>query len=285
MIAEQERVAVIGCGSLGSALVRALLETTSFRLTIVESDRGRREAAQALLAAFELSHHTSITCAEIGSEVVGADLIVLAVKPQDMEAACVALKPYVREGAAVLSLLAGVRIQTLKAQLGEHVPVVRAMPNLAAQVGASATAVFFGEGIAGVPACATHARALVTRVIEAMGIVVELQDESLLDAVTAVAGSGPAYFFALTEHLIQAATDLGLSPEDAQKLVLQTASGSAEILRRGVRSPAEWRAAVTSPQGTTAAAFEILDGNGWGRILRDGVARACERSRELAKQR
>jgi pyrroline-5-carboxylate reductase len=118
-----------------------------------------------------------------------------------------------------------------------------------------------------------------------MGALVEVQDEALLDAVTAVAGSGPAYFFALTEYLIHAAIDLGISPDDARKLVLQTAFGAAEVLRRDQRTPEEWRAAVTSPHGTTAAAFEVLDGNGWGRIFREGVARACERARELAKQR
>jgi pyrroline-5-carboxylate reductase len=208
-----------------------------------------------------------------------ADLVVLAVKPQDMAAAAQSIAAELAaRRRIVVSIAAGIRIANLLQWLGHGVPVVRTMPNRPALVGAGITAACAGPGVG-------HAdRAAVERVLSTAGPLVWLEDESLMDVVTAVSGSGPAYFFLLVEALEDAGASLGLPRDVARQLAAHTALGSGRMVTESPDSPARLREQVTSKGGTTAAALAVLEGAGVRDIFAEAIAAATRRSAELADQ-
>ncbi len=201
-----------------------------------------------------------------------ADAAVVAVKPNDVPEACAALSG-VGVG-RVLSIAAGVTTKTLEAALPGGVAVVRAMPNTPALVGAGAAA------IAGGSAASAADLDWAESILSAVGVVVRVE-ESLLDAVTGVSGSGPAYVFLFAEALIEAGERAGLPHDISAALAVQTLVGASQLLAQSADSPADLRAAVTSPGGTTAAALRVLESAGWTHELVEAVEAATARSREL----
>lgn len=209
----------------------------------------------------------------------GAELVVLAVKPQDMATAARSLATVlVNSRLVVLSIAAGIRLANLAGWLGSRVPVVRAMPNRPALIGAGITAACAG------PTVSETERARAEWVLAAAGPVVWLDDESQMDAVTAVSGSGPAYFFLLMEALEDAGTALGLPRETARRLAVQTALGAARMAAEGTDPPGLLREQVTSKGGTTAAALAVLESADLRGIFARAIAAAARRSSELADQ-
>lgn len=201
---------------------------------------------------------------------VAAEGALIAVKPADVESACAGL-----ESSRVLSIAAGVTIANLESWLDPGVAVVRAMPNTPAQVGAGAAAI--AAGSAATAADLDWAEGI----LSAVGIVVRVP-EDLLDAVTGLSGSGPAYLFLVTEALIRAGVAAGLPDDVSHKLAIQTVVGSARLLDQPGSDPAALRAAVITPGGTTEAGLEVLNERGLEDAFRDAVAAATRRSRELA---
>lgn len=204
-------------------------------------------------------------------------VIVLAVKPQTMNAVLPQLKAHVGPDTVVLSIAAGRTISGIAAQLGADVAIVRSMPNTPAAIGRGITV-----------ACANAA---VTReqadrcslLLEAVGEVAWVDDEGLLDPVTAVSGSGPAYVFLLTECLAEAGVRAGLAPELAARLARATVAGAGELMHRSALDPTTLRHNVTSPGGTTAAALDVLMApGGLADLMARAVAAAARRSRELS---
>jgi pyrroline-5-carboxylate reductase len=171
---------------------------------------------------------------------------------------------------------AGVRIEAIRKNLGGFDRIVRAMPNRPALIGKGITALFAAETVD------ATARAAVEQVLKAVGSVVWVEREEQMDAVTAVSGSGPAYFFLLIELLEESARELGLSPQIARDLAIQTAYGAGCMAQQSDSDPAQLRIAVTSPGGTTAAALAVLENADLRGIVRRAVAAACRRSSELA---
>ncbi len=203
-------------------------------------------------------------------------IAVIAVKPQILQSALGDLKAHLRPDTTVLSIAAGTRIATLKLLLGAMQPIVRAMPNLPAAVGEGITVACAGGTVS------ASARALCTMLLEAVGEVAWIAEEELLDAVTAVSGSGPAYVFLLAECLAAAGAAQGLAPDLAQRLARRTVVGAGALLGASAESPSELRAGVTSPGGTTEAALKILMGkNGLADLLKEAVAAATARARVL----
>jgi pyrroline-5-carboxylate reductase len=202
--------------------------------------------------------------------------IVLATKPQDAANAIAPLVPIVGPSTLVVSIMAGRTLQFLGGALTGAGALVRAMPNTPAAIGRGITVA--------VPRGADPAqRQLAQRLLSATGAVEWIDDESLMDAVTAVSGSGPAYVFLLAEALAQAGAAAGLPAALAQKLARETIAGSGELLHRSMLDAAALRANVTSPGGTTAAALDVLMGaNGIAPLMRNAVAAAAARSRQLA---
>jgi pyrroline-5-carboxylate reductase len=206
------------------------------------------------------------------------DVLVLAVKPQIMAEVLRDVAPLAGPHTAVLSIAAGRTVASIAKHFAEGAAIVRAMPNLPAEVGRGITAAYAN------PHVSAPQRELCEKLLRAAGQVVWVEDESLIDAVTAVSGSGPAYVFYLVECLAAAGRDAGLPPGLAEQLARATVEGAGELLHRSLLAPARLRENVTSPGGTTAAGLSVLmRENGLQDLLRDTVAAAARRSRELSE--
>lgn len=263
-------IGVIGCGNMGSALIGGMLNRRFIapgRLTAWDPDAGR-------LRRVRRAFH--IDSARSNREVARANLILLAVKPQQVEEVLRRIAPHLSHRPLLVSIAAGISTRFIERRIKDSVPVVRVMPNTPALVGSGVSAVAKGRF-----ALARDLR-LIKRIFSCVGEVVEVP-ERWMDAVTAVSGSGPAYFFYLMEELIQAGVGLGLPPKAAAALVLATAVGAAKLAVSSGESPALLRARVTSKGGTTEAAFRVFARGKLGKVLRAGVRAACARSRELGR--
>jgi pyrroline-5-carboxylate reductase len=258
-------IAIVGCGNMGMTYARAFHRygrCPSEDLYLID-----KRGAEAIRHAPEGYGQHRLGP---GPELQRCGLVVVAVKPQDFEALAPALKPHVRADAVVLSVMAGIPIQRLQDDLGCPT-VVRAMPNLPAQIGHGMTA-FVAD-----PSVSRDALRSVESLLETTGRVTELGDEALLDAVTAISGSGPAYFFFLVAEMIRSAQNMGLEPSTAQLLVQQTMMGAYHLLQQGGRDADAWIQAVSSKGGTTEAAFEQLRD--------ERVAEAFQKALEAARTR
>jgi pyrroline-5-carboxylate reductase len=258
---------VIGGGRMGEALVGGLLTAGGQRLDgirIVEPDAGRLTALQ-----------TAFPGVDVVDEPTPADGNVIAVKPVDVAAACRALAAH--GPSRVLSIAAGVTIAALEADLAPGSRVVRAMPNTPAVVGAGAAAISPGT------AATDDDMAWAESLLGAVGTVVRVK-EPLLDAVTGLSGSGPAYVFLVVEALIEAGVLAGLPRDVSQALSIQTVLGAATLLAQSDDGPEALRAAVTSPAGTTAAGLRVLEQHGLRAAFLEAVAAATERSQQLGQQ-
>ncbi|WP_194831994.1 pyrroline-5-carboxylate reductase [Nocardia sp. XZ_19_369] len=270
------RIAVIGGGRIGEALIAGLLESGRLAKDLVVVETFPERGAQ-IAERFGVRVTDSVADA-----AVGADLLVVAVKPADVDAVMTALgKAALSDDPSVgndrdqilVSLAAGVPTARLEAKLPAGFPVVRVMPN---------TPMLVGQGMS-VIAPGRHTRPpqleLVTEVLGAVGKVVTVA-ESQMDAVTAVSGSGPAYFFLVVEAMVDAGVGLGLTREVATQLVVQTMVGAAALLDESEQSAVELRAAVTSPAGTTAAAIRELERGGVRSAFLEALHAAKQRSAE-----
>jgi pyrroline-5-carboxylate reductase len=270
MAVDQRRIAILGAGQIGEALLTGLL-STGWRTPeeIVVTVR-REERAQ------ELAERHGVRATTSNPEAVnGAALIVIAVKPQDFDGLLGEIGGILSPEQTVLSIAAAVTTSAIEERIAAGVPVLRAMPNTPATV---------HEGVAGLCAGA-HAGdehlALANDVLSHVGRVVQLP-ERYMDAVTAVSGSGPAYFALLAEAMIEAGILLGLSREDTTTLVVQTMLGTAKLLRDEKMHPVELREMVTSPGGTTIRAIRELEQAGVRAAFLNAIQAAMDRSRELA---
>ena len=266
---KDRRIAFIGAGNMASALIHGLSSSgVAVREQIVATDV-RAEALAELHA-----RHGIVTTPDNGAAASSADLLVLCVKPQVLPAVLSELRGHVAETALVVSIAAGVPTAVIERGLGAGVRVVRAMPNTPALVLAGATAIAAGS------AATADDLALARALFASVGVVEEVQ-EPLLDAVTGLSGSGPAYVFLLVEAMTQAGVQVGLSASTSAALAAQTVYGAAKLLHESGESPEALRRKVTSPGGTTQAGLERLAERGFADVLRDAVERATARAKEL----
>jgi len=264
---------VLGAGNMGRALIGGLLRhgMRPEQITVAES----KEAARAALSLELGVAATADNAAAIGK----ADLIVLAVKPQDAGAVLSALAPGLQQRRPiVLSIAAGVRIQALQSWCGAGVPVIRAMPNRPAFVGAGVTGLFAP------PEIGASQRAIAAQVMQSVGEVVWVATEEALDVVTALSGSGPAYFFFLAEAMMQAGVELGLPVDTARRLAIATLHGAGLLAQGSDGDLTRLRAEVTSKGGTTEAAVNTLQAADFNEIVSRAITAATRRGRELAEQ-
>ena len=264
-------VAVLGGGVMGSTIVTALRTAgwASSQITVAEKDSGR--AAQ-----LRESHGVIVTTTAFEA-VEGADVVVVAVKPQDAAAVLEEIKPLVTPRHLILTVAAGLPASFYEARLGDGVRVVRAMPNTPAIVARGATAIAKGAN-------ATDADIqFVGAMLRATGLVVVV-DEEQIDAVIAVSGSGPAYFFAMVEALTEAGVAQGLDRVLATQLAAQTFVGAAHLLQHSGETPKTLRERVSSPGGTTLAALKAMEDAGLQGVITAGAAAAARRSKEMAAE-
>lgn len=261
-------IGVIGAGIMGEALISAMI-SAGVRPEAIAISEKREERAT------ELTDTYGVRVADLESNVSKSEVLLLVVKPQDMTSLLSDIKDLLRPTTLIISFAAGKRIEFISNLLGSSNPVIRVMPN---------TPTLVGEGMAAIstgPHVTPEQSQFVRDFLSATGRVVEV-DESLQDAVTAVSGSGPAYFFYFVESMIKAGVDLGLSEEIAAELTIQTIVGSAKLLSTSQKSPTTLRENVTSPNGTTAAAISSFSQSDLPGIVKRAMTAARDRSQGLA---
>jgi pyrroline-5-carboxylate reductase len=261
-------IAFIGAGNMGEALIRGLLD----RETVTPSQIVAADISEERLGFFERKFSIRVTTDNTQAAGV-AEIVVLAIKPQQMSDVLAKLKP--RPTALVISIAAGISTARIERELGNRPHVIRAMPNTPALIGAGAAAVCRGAH-ASIDDLTTA-----ETILGAVGVTVRV-DERFLDAVTALSGSGPAYVFRVTEVMIAAGVEAGLDPALARKLAIQTVFGAAKLMHDSGEEPAELRRKVTSPGGTTEAALKVLNDRQLAGIFTDAIVAAAQRSRELS---
>ena len=263
------RIAFIGAGNMASSLIGGLLAQGVPASQIRASDPYAEQRAKvAGEFGIELFEDNAKACA-------GADIIVLSVKPQGMKAVCAALAPHLNANQLIVSIAAGINCASLGAWLGER-PIVRCMPNTPALLGQGASGLFANAQVS--PAQKDQAQ----RLCQAVGLTLWLDLEAQIDAVTALSGSGPAYFFLLIEAMSAAGQKLGLNPQDAAQLAQHTALGAARMACESTVEAAELRRRVTSPGGTTAAAIGAFQDGGFAALVEHAMRAAAERSAQMS---
>lgn len=264
------KITFLGGGNMANALIGGLLKQgfAPSDVHVVELNADNRE---------KLSATYGVTC-HAGPEAAAwaTDMIVLAVKPQQMKEAVAPIASHLANQ-VVVSIAAGLRLESLSRWLGGYRKLVRTMPNTPALIGAGITGLF------ALPEVSADERAAAERVLQAVGTTVWIDDESRIDAVTAVSGSGPAYVFLFIEALQQAAADLGFTPEQARQLSIETVLGAAKLAAASDEPASILRERVTSKGGTTEAALKVMAERGVKEGIVAGIQAADARGRELGK--
>ena len=264
-------IGFIGGGNMARSLIGGLIadRVEPARVIVSEPDSERRAHLQQAYGVRTTEHNQEV--------VDAAQVVVLAVKPQLMKPVCQALTGTGTEGRLFLSIAAGIREPALRGWLGEQTAIVRAMPNTPALVQSGATALYAN------PRVTQAQREEAESVLRAVGLTLWLDDESLMDAVTALSGSGPAYFFLVMEALERGAHALGLPADAARLLTLQTAFGAAKMALEADEDCAALRHRVTSPGGTTEQAIAVLQAGGLEALFEQALTAARDRSAALAE--
>lgn len=265
---QQSKVAVIGAGVMGEALIAALI-SYGVKPKLITISEKRSDRTEELVARYLIS------TAAIHENVSKADAVLLVVKPQDMGAVLAEIKNSINPAALVVTFAAGKSIGFVASALASSNPVVRVMPNTPTLVGAGMAAASFGDSVN------QTEKDFVMGFLGATGKVIEVE-ERLQDAVTATSGSGPAYFFAFVEAMVAGAQSLGLSPADATALTVQTIIGAAKLLDESGKNATTLRENVTSPNGTTAAALASFTDQDLNSMVAAAMKAARDRSQELA---
>lgn len=264
------KIAIVGCGNMGLAYAHSFLKynlVTADGLLLVEKSDTRKEQLEKLAIGKVVSH--------FDTNIAQYDIIIVAVKPQDFPAIADGLKKSLTPKNIVLSIMAGKQISYIEEALAHNV-IVRAMPNSPAQLGMGMTAFSAGKGIS------VEQLRKVENLLGSTGRTVFLEDESLLDAVTALSGSGPAYFFYIVKAMIEAGVKMGMEPQVASMLVKQTMLGSFHLLNTSPQSLDALIAAVKSKGGTTEAALKTFEEGHLADTLVKGIVEAESRAKELS---
>jgi pyrroline-5-carboxylate reductase len=268
-----QKIGFIGGGNMATSLVSGLIasghEPGSIRVSDISPEQ-LKSLAERLKVNVTPSNETVVN---------ESDVVVLAVKPQIMRDVAKQIAPAIQQRKPlVVSIAAGIRERSLSAWLGADIAIVRCMPNTPALVLTGATALHANDKVS------TEQRTIAENILRSVGIALWVKDEKELDAVTAVSGSGPAYYFLLMEAMEQAAVNLGLTEETARLLVLQTALGAAKIALESSESPELLRKRVTSPGGTTQRAIETFQQGGFTDLVAKALNAARDRSIEMSNQ-
>lgn len=223
--------------------------------------------------AFTAKGVTAVSPAQADEIISRADVVVLSIKPQVMAEVCQDVVPHLSDQ-LVLSVAAGLSVRTLSGILGGYQRIVRSMPNLPLAIDLGATGLYATD-------VSAKDKELADAIMRASGITTWVDDEELMHAVTAVAGSAPAYFFYMLEHMIAQASKMGLNANDAKALAIQTMIGAGELAKTG--DPSTLREQITSKGGTTAAALAVFNEQNMGQTIQEGMAACVNRSRELGE--
>ncbi len=269
----QPKIAFIGAGNMAASIVGGLTAQGLAPDSITASDPYEESLSR-------LQQVAAVNTTQNNDEAIaGADVVVLAVKPQVMQQVATSIASAVQQHQPlIISIAAGIEINSLDKWLGGNLAIVRCMPNTPALVQTGATALYANAQVS------DSQRQQADQILRAVGIALWVDDEAQLDAVTAISGSGPAYFFLVIEAMQAAGEELGLAPELARQLTLQTALGAAKMAIGSDVDTSELRRRVTSPGGTTHAAISSFEANGFQKIFTQALTAARDRSESLAKE-
>jgi pyrroline-5-carboxylate reductase len=263
------KISFIGGGNMGQAMLSALLEkglSTPEDISVSDINKAHLKQLNRDFGVYIIDNN--LEAAKRG------DTVILAIKPQNLSEVMAEIGGRLNPEQLVLSIIAGKSIATLQRGLKHH-PIVRAMPNTPAQIGQGMT-IWTATSVV-----TEKQRATISSILGAMGKEIYVADEKYLDMATAVSGSGPAYVFLFMESLINAAVDIGLPPDTAQELVLQTVKGSAEYAKKSDKELAQLKEMVTSPGGTTAEALKVFNMGQFSEMVKQAVAAAYQRAKQL----
>ncbi len=266
------KIGFIGAGNMAQALIKGIIDARLYKPQDIIISDIRPAQIKSICKKYKVKSAAD-NC--ILAKTVGT--LILSVKPQNMQDVLNEIKKSLNKNILIVSIAAGITTKRLQKTLG-NIPVVRVMPNTPALIGAGAAAIFATKN-------AKSKLKNVKRIFSAVGIVEQVDNEKLIDAVTAVSGSGPAYFFLLMEEMIKAAVKLGLKKQVAEKLVLQTAKGAGLLAVQAAlrkETPDILRKKVTSPGGTTEAALKVFSKRGFEKIVNEAITAAAKRSRQLS---
>ncbi|WP_308634466.1 pyrroline-5-carboxylate reductase [Paenibacillus silvisoli] len=265
-----------GAGSMAEAMVRGLLDrglTEPGQISMMN----RQNAARMEELNARYGVNTASMDADKAAMLQEADIVFLMMKPKDAAEAIAQVRDLLHPGQLIVSVIAGMTIRTLEALLGKPIPIVRTMPNTSSTIGLGAT------GVSCSAAVSAEQRAIAEAMFQAVGLTTVVE-ERMLDVVTGLSGSGPAYVYYLMEAMIAAGSELGLTEDAARELTIQTVLGAAHMVKATGENPADLRRKVTSPNGTTQAAIEKLDANQFSQTLVSAIARAAERAAEMGAE-
>lgn len=267
MALKTKKIGIIGCGNMGGAIVRGLiLKGLAKPGDILLNDKDLEKVTR-------LAKKTGCAGADIASILKKTSILVLAIKPQDFNAFSGQIASGIN-GHTIVSVMAGVKTRNICQKLGKNVPIARAMPNMAALIGESVTCVAFSALV--------KEKKRIKDIFSGIGKVVEVK-EDVLDAVTALSGSGPAYLFYLADAMIKAGRHIGLDEKTSEELVIQTLYGAAAVLRRSGAKADELIKKVASKGGTTEAALTVFEKKKLHRTVKDAIRAAHRRSKQLSK--
>ncbi len=267
------QVTFLGAGNMASAIFGGMIEA-GYPASAITATARRRETLEPLAARYAINVTTDNDAA-----VANADVVVLSVKPQVMREVCEKVRDAVQaRRPLIVSVAAGLTAETLDEWLGGGLAVVRCMPNTPSLVGAGASGLYANARVS------DEQRQLATSLLEPVGLVEWVDDETLIEAVTAVSGSGPAYFFLIFEALEEAGKRLGLPADSARRLALQTGFGAARMAQQSEFEPAQLRQNVMSPGGTTERAVHCLEDGGLRELFAEATEACAARAREMAAE-
>jgi len=262
------QVGLIGVGVMGEALISGLVSSRFPKAQIVFTEK-RADRAR------EISSKYGAREVDLTELAKSSDVILLVVKPQDLEQLLVSIEADLNKSATLVSFAAGKTTDFVSKIVGPNISIIRVMPNTPTLIGLGMAAISLGKSVN------TEQAKFVSEFLATCGKVISIE-ESLQDAVTALSGSGPAYFFAFVEEMIKSGISLGLSSDQATTLAIQTMVGSAAMLEQSGKSATTLRENVTSPNGTTAAALQVFSDSNLGAIVTKAMTAARDRSQELA---
>jgi pyrroline-5-carboxylate reductase len=273
-----QKIVFIGAGAMTEALLRGLVHAHLIHASsLFALNRHHSSRLLELQNLYGIQIPLTNTPDERAEIVSQANIVVLAMKPKDVGSAITEFCTSIRDNQFIISLVAGLSIDTIEQMLKRSQPIARTMPNTSSTIGLGATGLAFSASVN------NSQKQMARDMFGAVGLVISLE-ERMLNLVTGLSGSGPAYVYYLMEAMISAGVAGGLSEEDSQAFVLQTVLGAAQMVKNTGESPAELRAKVTSPNGTTFAAIRLLEQNQFREMMMKAIAHATDRANELGNE-
>jgi pyrroline-5-carboxylate reductase len=265
-----KKLTIIGAGSMAEALLSGIIESRLlFGEDIWVTNRSNEEKLKSLHQQYGVSYTYDLN--ELFHKT---DVVILAMKPKDAAGALQLISPYLTDNMLIVSVMAGISIKSIKMLTNPNLAIVRAMPNTSAAVGKSATALAVNGNVS------AEQKEVAKTMFETVGMATIVEEEQL-DAVTGLSGSGPAYIYYLIEAMEKSAVEIGLDPQVAQALIVQTLQGAAEMVSKSTKQPKQLRIEVTSPGGTTEAGLQILKAHDVQKAFIDCIKEAAAQSKRM----